>query len=1131
MVNNISKDPSVINNHSMESGHSAHFSSESSTPNAKTTEIYNQSVNAPKDENKPEKKLVGNAAPENPVEVTPEMLDDLAAALQYGLPIADIIGKAPSIINTELNNGMLPLHFAIHYGEKDAIEFLLVRTDLQLKDANGFDTFDHAVQAGNDALAKNIMLGNMKNEWTLVQKSCENVQVVHEENPALHALLKDYPEEVLPRVIENLKNNVSNGGSTHNSLLVRSIATSDYQAFLRAIMAGADVRTQDPQTGETLLHLAMKAGQEEIIYFLLDSAPGLHLAPDLQGVTPLKIAEEAKKQHLVDLIHYLSHARTLKVIDTNLEVLKKSETELQVKLEPLEKNHLEIVSDLAVLEKNKIGMETQLAILEKNKTDAMADLKKLTKFNDDLASLESAKMKANSAIERKLAALEENEVMIKAEIETLKKYNSSLSSFLGFFSPQIKKDKAETVLKLQALQKNSTKLESEFETLQKNRITVEVAIGRLKGNNPNIEAQLQKLQKNIVEIEIQYGLLNTSKNEMQAELDSLIKDKTEMEGELEALQKNTAEVKMAVDSLDKTKSEIEPKLEVLKKIPGIEQKSESLNKNVNDYVEAFKAKVETLSNEEKLQLHFVAQHGIVDHPEGSQGHNKLVLGSIINQDLEQLVLLTSLGATLDSTSVPAARAIEDPMGYGAIFRGVQESNTEKVRGLKDAVWKDPTGPQAPGQGKSLLDMAVYYAKDGEGEQKSLEIIAYLLGLGLDPMRVNDEGESPFSTALLKGNYKAALLMIKDLEFVDTLVDRTYLLLKEGSKLRDPLAVSSSKATSAFFAAAYLMTSVYAGNSVLSYINLIPLVMSVFSGLASGGSSYREKLTAKSVEPIYYPEIVKKAYPYVAKASILEFAAMPQNPIGLMSMTAVGVYSSAVETFRSIKTAANYVADRPLSAAYKVVVDALPLASNAVRFKTMFSNMFFPQASVATKPVKKPECKAVNADDYKNMTTVERVSDMNLDPACRKHAKILLSADWDDKQFLAAKQDTYVNRLYRKGVLNVHPDKGGDKVVFDRFSQARDTLLPPDELPGELMIAPPDAPFSLTSTVSSLATNGVVWDTAIKMGIVVGTSTETFEKNVPGAKYFWPTMSFGSMGYWVCKGVHGAAQSAYRAVVG
>ncbi|HEV8052548.1 MAG TPA: ankyrin repeat domain-containing protein [Parachlamydiaceae bacterium] len=865
MVNNISRasfnDERLYADPDQKPGLAPLSQAKESNAEEKVTEIFNHAMSSPSitaDESpikqtnfsSPNAKTTQISEP-----ITAAMLDELATALQYGLPFLEIIRKAPSIINTQLSNGMLPLHFAIHYSEREIIELLLKFTDLQLKDANGLDAFDHAVQENNDELAKKIMSENISTDLAAVRKSSDSMEKVNEENPSLKKLLANVSEEDLLKTIKALKEQVKRGTDSHNTLIVAAIDSSDYKFFIRLLKMGADLRTIDPSTGENLLHLAIKAGQEEIICFLLKQFPHWLELRNSQGVTPLQIAEKNNSKKLVDLIHSIQ--------------------------------------------------------------------------NPESCSLE-----------------------------------------------------------------------------------------------------------------------------MKAKLDVL-------------------------------------------------------NNNLKDYMEAFQAKVKTLSDDEKRQLFYVAMHGATGHPEGSQGHNQFVLKSIINQNLEELVCYASLGFNPNSISVPLASALEDPMGWVAKTKARCKDGTDVLKELMGYVssklnlpeWGNPDDSTPPGKGKSLLDMAVYYAKDGDDEQKSLEIIAYLLKLGLDPMRMNDEGESPFSTALLKGNYKAALLMCPQFTIPPSTnkdnasFDRTYLLLKEGSKLRDPLAVNSSQVKQGFFAAAFLLTNVYAANSMLSYINYVPIFLSIF-GINLSEPTYREKLNGNASKADY-PELLKQVSPSITKASILEFAVLPQTPIATLASTVIGVYTSSVEAMLSAKNSIRHAGDRPFSATYKVVVNSLPLVSNSMRLLA-FYRWIFP-AALDTNP----RCVEVNKDDYKNMTAVKRLEDKKLDAECVDHAKILLGK-WNEDEANEKQYRYNVKALYKKEIMSLHTDKQGrNKDLFEKFSIAKTTVLAPKGLP----------------EFNSIPYSGVILDTAAKAAIVWGASTSYFVRNFPGGQYAWPALTLGSLGFKLGQGIY------------
>ena len=68
-----------------------------------------------------------------------------------------IIRHEPDLIDKPLPNGYLPVSFAIHQGNTEIVDFLIGRgANLELRDAEHCNAFDHAVQTGDDEMIKKI---------------------------------------------------------------------------------------------------------------------------------------------------------------------------------------------------------------------------------------------------------------------------------------------------------------------------------------------------------------------------------------------------------------------------------------------------------------------------------------------------------------------------------------------------------------------------------------------------------------------------------------------------------------------------------------------------------------------------------------------------------------------------------------------------------------------------------------------------------------------------------------------------------------------------------------------------------------------------------------------------------------
>lgn len=451
--------------------------------------------------------------------------------------------------------------------------------------------------------------------------------------------------------------------------------------------------------------------------------------------------------------------------------------------------------------------------------------------------------------------------------------------------------------------------------------------------------------------------------------------------------------------------------------PEMKEKLSGIINSVESYIEVYKTMQSSflsedgkLTDEGKAKRNF-ATHGFVQHQESSQGHNAFIIKSIADGSLENLVAHAKMGAPLDTLSVPWQKAVEDPHAYGLgamnyvneSMRSFLQENKEVFFGEDPAIWDRNLGV-----GKSLLDMAVLYSNEAHD---NLDIIAYLMSKGLDPLRTNDEGESPFSIALIKGNLKAASLMMNYEKLTenevpkvdDAKLNKAFLILKEGAVMRDPLYVNSTKTKAGAFAALYFCAAFARNEFLVSMVNFF----SVYQSVAADELSYREKLSLKPEQGLYLPEIIKKIYPTASKASILEIVLCPEYSVGTLGMCALNVYSSVMSTFSSLKTACNYITKRPLASAYKVGMDVLPTFQSVLRLNYYVTTLVYPALKLLTA---EGQCEEINPRDYRWYSISQKLDSPKLKAHCKEHAKAIFTDKWDQEAFDKA-PDAYLDELY------------------------------------------------------------------------------------------------------------------------
>ena len=770
----------------------------------------------------------------------PEIKEEFQQALMENRLNQDLIQRALSHVDTPLSNGQLPIHYAINFCRPAITDLLLEHADLQKKDQDGCNAFDHATLAYKNDLAERIMEKNIQKENDSIKSSCANVKKMEELAKA--DLLESVNSIEKFRLFTKF---YGRGFEENNPLLVRAIENLDFKEFIRFCMDGADISTVN-RNGETLLHLAAKAGQVEVVAYLR-----AFITPGSQVLT--EAIEIAKKHHKTEVVDFIEWAQ--------------------------------------------------------GKKPRSPDLDK--KFND---------------VDRRI---------------------------------------------------------KDFENLYK------------------------------------------------AE-----QDKTEQA---------------------------------------------------------------SYSKEKKQQKFNIAKHGSTG--EGLSaivglGHNEIVLACIVQRDLKNLIKATELGASLQTTSISKEKALEDPFS-------LQTKLSKKFQG-------EPGEDEL--QGKSLLDIAVLAAKEG---QDNIEIIAYLLSQGLDPMKINDEGESPFSLALISGNFKAACLMMNhknflkgtDLALNKDIVhfDEALKLLKKGSELRDPLHVSSYKTTEGLFATAYLLTQTYLSGGMLTFMHILPILISGF--FPESEPTLAEKLTHRPLPPIPFSATLQKISPTLVKGAILEMAVVPGSQVATLSTTALRVYVKAISTFSAMKTAVRHVAARPFKAAYRAGIEAISMVADVLRLKSIFGTMF---AAPSKESLVCEELSPENIEKYKKETPLDRVSHEELNPECPEHAKVILAGKWDKDS---------IKHEYKKLSLQLHPDMHPNitqdqKKIYDaafaKLGVAKTTLEKSISGPKPSQESTPTDGTQASDETPSFASkfstvlSGPVASTAAKVGIIWATQRLS--------NMFWSGLQWGSIAY-------------------
>lgn len=565
--------------------------------------------------------------------------------------------------------------------------------------------------------------------------------------------------------------------------------------------------------------------------------------------------------------------------------------------------------------------------------------------------------------------------------------------------------------------------------------------------------------------------------------------------------------------------------------PDLNEKTRAIEERVKGYESAYEAVWEEYSEQEQVQRALMAKHG-------STGHNKEVLTHIVQGNLEELIADVKLEASLRTTSVPFEKVLEDPVGYMAKSRQILQSTVDAVQDipndLPEVIQNLLPISGKRGIGKSLLDLAIL-AADGDGAD--LAILAYLLSQGLDPLEPNDEGETPLSLALLKGDLKAACLMMNFGEFYNEkeiktdakAFNRAFSLLKEVSQERDPLNISSTMKIDAALAATYLLCqnyfpSNYIGQAIVGSRVGISMIRSCGS-LFFSQSVMRAQLIAAGKQRMEWPKVVhlvdplvQKVRPVINKAVLLEMTFLPESlAVGYTGSLALGLYSRALQVFQVAK----HVPKNPGRAARNLFVQLLPVFDQTQLLHNLVSRMI---SSSSNAPV----CPTLDLDPTKKgkqpgetLAPHEKLDLEGFNAKCDEHLEILFSGNTETKYNVGPddrSEPEVVRKMFRVFSLTAHPDKGGTDRAFNNLKEFKD-----------LALAKAEAAEKAKASSPSLSTT--TYQTALKVGIVGVTSIPVLN-SVPGLKtandLFWNALGTGHTVYYFGKPV---VDTVWRVVSG
>lgn len=201
--------------------------------------------------------------------------------------------KNPGSLNRRhiMNYGRTPLHYAVIYGQKEAVEYLVSKgAEIDLKDV------DH----GRTPLHYAAITGNVEIAEILISKGMDiNEEDEYGWTPLHHGAINGKTEIIELLLKKGAKvDAIDEVGKTP---LHYAVTYGHKNAAEKLIAAGADVNRKDEE-GRTPLHYAVKwKASGGVVSMLIDAGSDVNVK-DGDGITPLMMARKAENKEMEQLL-------------------------------------------------------------------------------------------------------------------------------------------------------------------------------------------------------------------------------------------------------------------------------------------------------------------------------------------------------------------------------------------------------------------------------------------------------------------------------------------------------------------------------------------------------------------------------------------------------------------------------------------------------------------------------------------------------------------------------------------------------------------------------------------------------------------------------------------------------------
>lgn len=212
------------------------------------------------------------------------------AAQSNSLKMIELLLSRGLNVNAATLNGRKPLHCAVQYSKMESVVFLL---------ENGAKVSCSSGETCQPVIHEAAKQGNIKILQLIIDHGAD-VNFIHEGYSALYAALKKRNTDGAILLV-NSGADVNVKTSKGKSPLYKAVKSSAFRVIQHLLENGADVKTENGENQETVLHIACERGYMKTAALLIDRGADLS-ATCKSGTTPMSRAFTFDKVGLIELL-------------------------------------------------------------------------------------------------------------------------------------------------------------------------------------------------------------------------------------------------------------------------------------------------------------------------------------------------------------------------------------------------------------------------------------------------------------------------------------------------------------------------------------------------------------------------------------------------------------------------------------------------------------------------------------------------------------------------------------------------------------------------------------------------------------------------------------------------------------